>query len=235
MDKRDQIRNLFSSFICRDDDFFSYDKTHRRLDSRIRFRCENEGTGKCAITKRSEPIWSPAFGDPDTKVMLVAEAPSTSGGVGPHVGGLFADWDTWEFRDFFREELGYVPYLTDLVKCGPRDARDKTVVRKRARYCGERFLIEEIRIISPDSIYCVGRESYNWLVGYRDKSGLVNANGRDIRLEQIIHYSLQAGLPLTVADKKMIWRWQLGRLAATYTDDVSLSSLSFFQRQRDQS
>jgi uracil-DNA glycosylase family 4 len=230
MDKRSQIRKLFSNFECRDAEFFKYDITHNKLDSRVQFKCGYEGKGQCEVNPKKQPIWSPAFGDENAKVMLVGEAPSTTDGVGPHLGGLFADWDPWKFRDLFARELGYMPYFTDLVKCGPENARNKNVIRRRAKYCGKKFLIEEIRIINPDLIYCVGRESYSWLRVYHEEHGLVNKNGKRIELQQIIHYSKQAGLPLTIADKEMIWRWQLG-----LDKNLSLSSLSFFQSQRDRS
>jgi uracil-DNA glycosylase family 4 len=232
MDKRSQIRKLFSNFECIE--FFKYDKKHNKFDPRVQFKCEHEGKGECEINRKKEPIWSPAFGDENAKVMLVGEAPSTSGGVGPHLGGLFKQWDAWEFRDVFVEKFRCMPYFTDLVKCGPENAKNKSVVRRRAKYCGKKFLINEIRIINPDFIYCVGRESYSWLRDYRDEYGLVNSNGKRIELQQIIHYSKQAGLPLTSADKEMIWRWQLG-LAKKDIRNLSLSSLSFFQSQRETS
>jgi uracil-DNA glycosylase len=235
MDKKSQIRKLFSNFECKDVEFFEYDKMHSRFDKRVRFRCEYEGKGHCQVNRRREPIWSPALGDEDAKVMLVGEAPSTSGGVGPHLGGFFMDWDPWEFRDFFARELGDMPYFTDLVKCGPENAKNKATIRRRVKYCGERFLIEEIKIINPDVIYCVGRESYIWLRDHREEHGLVKKNGKRIELRQIIHYSKQAGLPLTAADKEMIWRWQLGLATKQHIPELSLSSLSFFQSQREPS
>jgi len=235
MDKKSRIRELFLNFECKDVEFFKYDKTHNKFDSRVQFKCEYEGKGHCEINRKKEPIWSPAFGHEDAKVMLVGEAPSTSGGVGPHLGGLFKEWDPWEFRDFFARELRYMPYFTDLVKCGPENAKNKAVISRRAEYCGKKFLIEEIKIINPDIIYCVGRESYIWLRDYRDEHGLVKEDGKRIRLQQIIHYSKQAGLPLTIADKEMIWRWQLGLATKQHIPELSLSSLSFFQSQPDRS
>jgi uracil-DNA glycosylase family 4 len=237
MDKKSQIRKLFSNFECNDVEFFKYDKTHNKFDSRVQFKCKYEGKGHCEINREKEPIWSPAFGDEKAKVMLVGEAPSTSDGVGPHLGGLFVDWNRnpLEFRDFFARELGYMPYFTDLVKCGPENAKNKAVVSRRAKYCGKKFLIKEIKIIAPDVIYCVGRESYVWLKDYREEHGLVNSNGKRIKLQQIIHYSKQAGLPLTIADKEMIWRWQLGLATKQPIPELSLSSLSFFQSQPDRS
>jgi hypothetical protein len=74
--------------------------------------------------------------------MLVAEAPATSGGTGPHLGGLFKDWkeqerkkkygNVFEFRDFFNRQLKFMPYYTDLVKCGPYHTNNKTLIKRRA-------------------------------------------------------------------------------------------------------
>ena len=224
MDKQREIRKIFSNFDC--DDFFKFGSPIRS------FHCDKES--ECGIDKKkeNEPIWSPAFGDKKATVMFVAEAPSTTGGMGPHLGGLFRDWPSdsdrikqgkiIDFIKFFTNELNYYPYFTDLVKCGPANSGDKKTIEKRAQICVELFLLKEIEIINPTHIYCVGRRSYDWLSKYK----LFQSNGNRIELKFLIHYSPQAGLPLKYEDKKLIWQWQLGKLA---TNDIKLNQLSYFR------
>jgi uracil-DNA glycosylase len=224
MDKKSKIREIFSNFVCKT--FFEFGSS---VDS---FHCDKEF--ECKLNKDAEPIWSPAYGDDNATVMFVAEAPSPTGGKGPHLGGLFKDWalnqgEVIPFRNFFAKELGFMPYFTDLVKCGPKNAGDKRTIDERARRCVELFLLREIKEIGPDYIYCVGRRSYTWLKKYK----LVNkSTGRLIELKPLIHYSVQAGLPLKSTDKELIWRWQLGRLAKNYVENIPLSSLSYFRSDK---
>lgn len=162
--------------------------------------------------------------------MLVAEAPSTGGGKGPHLGGLFKDWPSSKsefikFRDFFSNELGFMPYFTDLVKCGSKNAGDKTTISQRAKRCVDLLLLREIKVIDPDYIYCIGHKAYTCLKEYEP----CKSTGEPIQLIPLIHYSKQAGLPLKSVDKELIWRWQLGRLTRNYVENVPLSLLSYFQ------
>lgn len=231
--KKQKIEKLFKkSFIC--DDFFKFNTEIHR------FSCCNEKD--CALVKDQdsykEPIWSPAFGSENATVMLVAEAPSTTGGIGPHLGGLFECWKdkkpekklkgVLEFRDFFSGVLGFTPYFTDLVKCGPPNTGNKTLIIQRAKKCVGLFLMEEIKIIKPKYIYCIGKLSYTFLLAQNNEIKKINDNF--IGLVPLIHYSSQAGLPLTPNDKKRIWEWQLRGVSKKQVDDLSLKSLSFFNK-----
>ncbi len=221
MDKKSQIRKVFSNFKCKN--FYEYRGS-------VSFSCKYQG--QCKVHKKTEPIWSPLIGDIDDKrhnVMLVAEAPSTSGGKGVHLGGLLEDRcaqkkedsEFSKFLEFFNKELGFWPYFTDLVKCGPTRVGDKATIKRRAERCVKHFLLSEIKIIEPDFIYCIGKTSYNALKQYK----LHKSSGETIKLIPLIHYSRQAGLPLTSMDKRLIWRWQLKPL----TKNLPLPSLSYFQ------
>jgi uracil-DNA glycosylase len=223
MDKKSQIRDLFKDFEC--PKFYDYGKP-------FDLHCANQK--KCESNIKQEPIWTPAFGDECTKVMLVGEAPSTGGGIGPHLGGLWKNCEfksennpIKRFRDYFKDQLGYMPYFTDLVKCGPKNTRNKAVIWKRADCCGTLYLLNEIDIIDPESIYCIGRTSFDWLKKYELKN---KKTGKPIEIKQLIHYGRQAGLPLTHEDKELIWKWQLGKFVEDKIDNVPLSKLSFFNR-----
>jgi uracil-DNA glycosylase family 4 len=223
MDKKGKIKAIFSNFNC--ENFFEFDSPVRS------FHCDKQS--ECKLNKDAEPIWSPAFGDDNATVMLVAEAPSTRGGKGPHLGGLFEDWPSnkknksefIKFRDFFRNEFDGMPYFTDLVKCGPKNTRDKTTIKQRAKRCVELFLLKEIKVIDPDYICCIGKIAFTCLKEYK----LYKSTGEPIRLIPLIHYSVQAGLPLKPRDRELIWRWQLDRLPKNYVANAPLSSLSYFK------
>lgn len=224
MDKKGEIRKIFSNFVC--DDFFKFGYPES-------FHCDKES--ECGIDQDNEPIWSPALGDENATVMFVGEAPSTTGRAGPHLGGVFRDWpddqgQIIQFRNFFAEELGFMPYFTDLVKCGPKNSGDKKTIDSRAKKCIELFLLKEIEVLDPDYIYCVGRKSYTYLKKYKLVKSTGKSKGKPIELKPLIHYSLQAGLPLNHEDKKLIWRWQLGRLAKNHVENIPLASLSYFQK-----
>jgi hypothetical protein len=80
MGKKNDIRDLFANFKC--EDFFDWNKP-------FKFKCDDEETCKC--NSSLEPIWTPAFGDEiDTTVMLIGEAPSTTGGKGTHLGVAYS-------------------------------------------------------------------------------------------------------------------------------------------------
>ncbi|MFC1871382.1 uracil-DNA glycosylase family protein [Chloroflexota bacterium] len=223
-----RIRKLFENWKC--ENFFDYGQS-------FTFKCADADENKCACNSKVEQIWTPSFGDEAATVMLVAEAPSTGGGIGPHLGGFWRDLHTFErqnqefirFRDYFSKELGFIPYFTDLVKCGTQNTKNKALIRKRADYCGSRYLLQEIEIINPTSIFCIGRTSYDWLTKHK----LANkSTGKPINIHLLIHYSKQAGLPLTHEDKKLIWKWQLSQPSDDSDMSVPLSKLSYFNPAR---
>jgi uracil-DNA glycosylase len=237
--KRQQIKELFSNFKCKD--FYRFNEKHQRPD----FSCEHYKDGECGVDKSKEPIWAPAYGADDTKVMVIAQAPakltdswSPLRGPGPHVPGLFKDWPIDEnqdrglflFRKFLADMLNDMPYFTDLIKCGPADAGNKTTIKMRANYCIEKYLLEEIKIIKPSHIFCLGDMSFKALdhIGLNRLSKLT---GETVVLKKLLHYSAQANLPVNPKDKELIWRWQLGALVpekSRVSNRESLSSLSFF-------
>lgn len=121
-----------------------------------------------------------------------------------------------------------MPYYTDLVKCGPENTRNKTLIRQRAKKCVDMFLMKEIKTIKPEYIYCIGKLSY--ICPLKRSNELKRKNGDFIKVIPLIHYSKQANLPLTLKDKQHIWKWQLRDVAKKYDGDLSLKSLSFFNK-----
>lgn len=193
------------------------------------FKCEHQS--ECEVDIKNEPIWMPAFGDNGTKVMIVAEAPSSTGGKGPHIGGYIKDWEKENettvnslFR-YVRKFYNTIPYFTDLMKCGiSRQSTEKKnkVFNKRTKYCADKFLIKEIEIITPEVILCVGKRAFDALNNYKDKY--------NYELIQLIHYGRQANLPLTSEDKEnIIWPLQSNKISK---DEIgkNISKLSFIRK-----
>lgn len=160
--------------------------------------------------------------------MIVAEAPSSKGGIGPHIGGLVEKWDDEDavnslFR-FVKTMFETIPYFTDLMKCGVmRQTRDaKRVFKKRIVNCLGMFMLKEIQIINPKIILCVGIESYNALTLAKE-TGRVDES---IELVKLIHYGKQANLPLSSSDKEnIIWPYQVGKL-----DPERIKGIDFFSK-----
>jgi uracil-DNA glycosylase len=199
------------------------------------FCCPNRK--ECEVDERKQPIWTPRFGDENTDVMIVAEAPSNAGGPGLHVGGLLSECTEdaksplYKLRDFVKHEDNYrtIPYFTDLVKCGAasQEREDKRILERRAKKCVEALLLREIRIMKPRIILCVGALPYRYRKMYQSELKRIDAS---VEVRQLTHYGNQAGLHLHIDDKvKFIWECEAG---LTRPEEVSLSKLSHFKSER---
>ena len=166
--------------------------------------------------------------------MVVAEAPSvTRSRTGPHIGGRFADWtdeaSVSSLLEFVRNYYQTTPHFTDLMKCGfekqAEKRRNKELTELRKEKCIKQFLLEEIRIIDPKVILCVGKEAFDALQKCQNECKVK----KSITPVNLIHYSKQAGLPLTSDDKKkLIWPFQVGQVCK----NKRLSELSFFKNKK---
>jgi hypothetical protein len=198
------------------------------------FHCECEAEGECNVNKGEQPILSPFFGDGECNVMVVAEKPSGAGGVGPRIGGRFADIPKgrgglsrkdplFDFRHFATTYCyGVTPYMTDLAKCGYRGTEPPgDELRTRFKNCFKQFLVEEIRVVEPEKILCVGRVAYDYLVD-RQKQGEISAG---IELIWLTHYSRQAQLHLSPQEKVELWRWQASRGKEKKLEEMRLADL----------
>ena len=215
MTKYDQIVALFQKdFIC--NDFAIRGKAEA-------FICPLQQ--ECKVNQVAEPIWTAALGSDDTKVMIVAEAPSAKGGIGPHIGGLVKNWthekSVNSLFTFVQKYFNTIPYFTDLMKCGvSRQTKEKKslVFKARIKNCLTHYLLKEIKIIKPEIILCVGNLSFSALKDCRNR-GLINDS---TKLVKLIHYGRQAGLPLSPDDKKnLIWPIQVGKVSKDRLRDLS--------------
>ena len=210
MTKNEQIIKLFEKVFKTD----SFSKKGPAKEFACPFQTE------CKVDSKKEPIWSPILGDSQTRIMIVGEAPSSAGGKGPHmhIGGYIKDKDYQgderpqnALFTFVKEHYKTTPYFTNLMKCGvsQQTKEKKRVFNVRTKNCAEHFLLKEIEIIDPEVVLCVGKESWDALQSFQNKGRIKEST----ELVFLIHYSKQAGLPLTIEDKKkVIWPWQVGKL-----------------------
>ncbi len=187
----------------------------------------------CEVDIGKHPIWSPAFGSEGATVMVIGEAPSASGGVGPHIGGLFSNWQNTNLspvvplRDWVFENYGCIPYFTDAIKCGSNSQtrERKVVLKNRQNNCFHHFLKEEIQIMKPEHILVLGKSTDEFLRKNLDKK-----YGK--RMVYLMHYSRQACLPLSIEDKKnIIWMLQTGKKSQEEISNMKLGELSYFRKE----
>ncbi len=124
----------------------------REIEERIRNcrRCELWKYRKNAV---------PGEGNPKAKVMFIGEAPGRNEDEQgrPFVGkaGKLLD-EIIEFWGFRREEV----YITNVLKCRPPNNRDPR--EEEIRACSI-YLDEQLKIINPKVIVCVGRFAMRWI------------------------------------------------------------------------
>lgn len=229
MNKSDEIFNLFNQKLFAEKleikDFLK--RTPRSKSETIVFACEHKE--HCRVNQNKHPIWTPALGCEDTKVMITGEAPSKTEGLGIHFGGWFKDWENdpqspvVPLRYWVEENYGTVPYFTDLAKCGLARQQDKAELKVRIPKCVEYLLTKEIEIIKTRTILCVGNTAYDFVRKLKLKE--------EPDVFKLLHWSNRGSLPLTIEDKKqIIWKWQVSSGSdKEKLVQLSLSNLSFFR------
>jgi uracil-DNA glycosylase len=235
MNKRDEIFNLFNKKLFAEkldmEDFLKWTPPNKS-EARV-FACEHKDC--CGVDENKHPIWTPAFGDVNTTVMVVGEAPSATGGLSIHFGGLFGDWENnarspvVPLRDWVKDSDNYgtIPYFTDLAKCGSAKQQDKAELNVRIPKCVKYLLTEEIEIIKPETILCVGNRAY-------DSVSTLELKGKP-KVFKLLHYSNQGTLPLSIEDKKqVIWKWQTHLLSDEDLARIPLSRIAsnFWRKSR---
>ncbi|MBA7547785.1 hypothetical protein ES705_40221 [subsurface metagenome] len=201
MDKQSKLIKLFSEAF----EISAFDKSQK-----CRFFCEKKES--CKVTN-IDPKYPGAIGDDNTDIMLIAEAPSASGGYGAHNGGKIENIEEnkksplYDLIDFIKNNYHTIPYFTDLIKCGVSKQKNKSKLRYRKKNCMEKFLMKEINIIKPKIIFCIGKSAYEALVDYQEKEKIDSY----VQIKYLVHYSRQANFNLSIEDKKeIIWKIQAG-------------------------
>lgn len=189
----------------------------------------------CGVYPEKEPIpiWTSFLGNEGTRVMIVAEAPSNTGGPGVHIAGRFADTviDTRSplhiLKQFVEDNYGTIPYFADLVKCGLSKQGNNKPIQNRATNCYNQFLRKEIKIIKPHTILCIGGLSQSFFEKLKSKDKII----KGIALIPLMHYSHRASLPLSDADKmNIIWKWQAKIISKSDLNKKLLTELSYFKK-----
>jgi len=147
---------------------------------------------------------------------------------------------------FVEQTHNTTPYFTDVCKCGVKQQRNKKgLSKRRIDHCISTFLLDEIRIIKPKIIYCNGRTAYNKIIKikngeYKSKNFELMKALNDPELNEIlkktdvlnlIHYSTQANLQLSLRDKKILWEIQTGKIRKKEFDDI-IMAFDFVQELR---
>lgn len=173
----------------------------------------------CEFSLDHEASFSGALGDPESKIMVVAESPSTRWGKGAHITGLTAklvnDKEIKKSREllilleYLKNIYGSFPYFTDFVKCGVKKTREKELLTIRKHNCVETHLIEEMKILNPEKIVCLGNDSHDAVVKLFIE--LYPKKKVEDHVFKITHFSRSASLPLSMKDKmNVIWKLELG-------------------------
>ena len=189
------------------------------------------------IDKKTDPIYSPIFDVKGCDIMLIAEAPSSSGGNGliyPRSINQFIDSTQVDpfinvlkfFKHYFQDKR---LYFTDIAKCGLASQSDKKNLNRRIQSCAEYMLLEEIRLLKPEGIYCIGKTSYEHLKNnFEQKLNLLGYSFSS-NVKKLLHFGRQANMPLNDADKEsIIWKIQCGLIKLEEEPQI-LSKLSFFR------
>lgn len=213
--KCDKLKKLY------EDQFVNFSSSNPTQD----FKCQHRD--KCDVHLETETACTARFGNPNSTMMVVAESPSTSAGFGckvlePFEEG-FEDTPTINpkngkpMTDNFKKLIKYLksvndsmyPYFTDAVKCGTSHTSNKTKLTRRKDHCANTFLLEEIKILNPKLIICLGSFARE-IVQKLQKSNKIDGS---ITVIQIAHFSNRASLTLSIDDKlNVIWPLQLNKL-----------------------
>lgn len=184
---------------------------------------------ECKVFKDKIPIYTSNFGEEKSTIMIIAEAPSATEGIGIFISKEFKNINKsnksplYFLKEFVEKYYNETPYFTDLVKCGVARQKEKKILSKRAKNCFDRYLIYEINIIKPLLIICVGNLAYDFIINAQNKSRISNK----IKIAKIIHYSRRAGLPLNNKDKELIWKIQMGIINNEELGNIPITKLDY--------
>lgn len=151
MSKNEELKDLFSDVFVVNQEI-NKDYWGRDID---KFCCNC--IDSCGYN-RNETKRTCGIGDEKSSVLIIGEAPSSSGD-GEKTSIPFSNLPIkgkspqYKIRDFIVEKYnGLVPFFTDFIKCGLINQNDKTPLKNRKVNCVSKFLLHEIAIIYPDQI-----------------------------------------------------------------------------------
>lgn len=177
---------------------------------------------QCNFLEETEASFTGAMGDPASTVMVVAESPSGGWGKGAHFSGHSSNLaaveegqkvsELMKLLTYLRDLYGAYPYFTDWIKCGVAKTNDKALLNIRKYHCVETHLREEIRILNPTKIVCLGNDCFADVSRLAHQMFPEKANSDFVI--KLTHFSRRASLPLTIKDKMdIIWKLELGLIS----------------------
>lgn len=125
---------------------------------------------------RNETKRTCGIGDEKSSVLIIGEAPSSSGD-GEKTSIPFSNLPIkgkspqYKIRDFIVEKYnGLVPFFTDSIKCGVVTQNEKKLILdKRKDNCYRKFLLYEIKITYPDVIVIIDQSIFGKFKSSKDK------------------------------------------------------------------
>lgn len=207
MSKHEQILTLFR------ERYANFDVFPARAATTPGFKCTHCEACDVNLGKDKEASYTSLLGDEQATYMVVAESPSKANGSGCWLGGLSKNAGSGKGNDniqrFFdyikHQDQGRYPYFTDVVKCGLEKTSVKAKLAIRKQHCIDTYLEQEIRIMQPKVIVCLGRFAFT------EVQPVARRVDPAIRVVPIMHYSNRASLTMDIEDKvKVIWPLELG-------------------------
>lgn len=210
------------------------------------FKCPNKEICKVCLGKNNpeddSPIYAPALGSKKCEIMLIAEAPSntlTNGLIYPstfkdfikELKKRFNNSPLVNLYNFFEDNYSNdkLPYFTDIIKCGvnKQTKEEKKILNTRLNICFKYMLKEEIKILKPKKIFCIGKTSFDFLTkNNKDFTDILDG----IEIIHLLHYGRQANLHLRDEDKRdIIWKYQAGLIKQIDLGNY-LCNLSYFKK-----
>ncbi|MEM5778185.1 MAG: uracil-DNA glycosylase family protein [Candidatus Aenigmatarchaeota archaeon] len=135
------------------------------------------------LPKDSKPLF---HGNSNAKIVIVSQAPSKLANqlrrkwADNKSGKIFKSWLNVPEEIFYNENIFYI---TSLGKCYP--GKEKGGDRKPNPICASKWLTKELRLLKPELIITVGKQSFSWF--FPDKKDKYDKflNGKTLRWKSI--------------------------------------------------
>lgn len=225
-ERQTQLFNLYSERMF-DSKLLPTDHTGR-VQLISCFQCKNRGL--CRV-KSDQPIYSGYFGYPESRVMVIGEAPSMGGSTRrmnsifrgnyvPEYTQAHINEDTQNIEDGWNSPYplmkyikdfggeGLWPYFTDLIKCGcsKQYGSKAPILDAREQNCFRHIFLEELEILKPEFIICCHSRAHRFLSDYLKTKNL----GFKTTIILVYHYANSVRY-FGLEDKiKSIWPLQTG-------------------------
>jgi len=189
-------------------------------------KCICDHQRDCEFRPGEDACMGLLWGGDDSKILVIGEAPSGEDITNSQKWN--ATYDFGVVRDFLGKKYGMTPHFTDAVKCGfgsgkNIDKKGKRSFKKRFQNCKE-YLKEEIDLIKPEKVFCMGKKSYENVI-----QNVKYLFEKEMDVYYLTHYSKLTNLQIKIGDKeKIVWNaeidYQLGKPAKIDLNDLEYYS-----------